>query len=94
MTTFPIQLNDGDLEKIDHLIHLGKYKNRSQAIKSMIQSKLAEEIIPVEWDSSENKEQRQQILNKIFNNKTMNIKITSKKNAEDLVREQRDYYGE
>lgn len=90
MATFPIQLNDGDLEKIDYLIRIGKYKNRSQAIKSMLQSKLEEEILHLEWDSKEKLDERQQIIQKILNNKNLNIEIISDKSAVDLVREQRD----
>lgn len=90
MATIPIQLSETDLEKIDHLILIGKYKNRSQAVKSMLQSKLEQEKVPSEWDTPADKENRQKIISQILQNKHFKIEILSIKNAVDLVRENRD----
>jgi len=90
MATIPIQLNDTDLEKIDYLIQIGKYKNRSQAIKSMIQSKLEQDVLPKEWDSEKDREIRKKLISQMLQLKDIQIDITSKKSAVELVREQRD----
>jgi hypothetical protein len=90
MATIPVQLNDIDLAKLDFLIRLGKYKNRTQAIKTIIQSKLEQESFPFEWDSPSDREKRQEIIQQILQNNSLKIEIQSKKNAVELVREQRD----
>ena len=38
-----IKLNEIELQKIDRLIKIGRYKNRSQAIRSFIIDKLEDE---------------------------------------------------
>ncbi len=49
MKTIPVPLDDNDLKKIDYLIKIGRYKNRTQAIRNLLQEKLAEEWIIFEW---------------------------------------------
>ncbi len=90
MTTIPIQLSDIDLEKIDRLVKLGRYKNRSQAIKAMLREKLDQETIIFEWENEKDKDVQAQILKLALSKKDSILTWKSPKSAEELIREDRD----
>ncbi len=90
MTTIPIQLSDVDLEKIDRLVKLGRYKNRSQAIKAMLREKLDQETIVFEWENDEDKEVQAQLLKLALSKKESILTWNSQKTAAQLIREDRD----
>ena len=66
MTTIPIQLNEVDLGKIDYLIKIGRYKNRSQALRFLIQDRLSQETIQFEFENIEVEKKRQQIVEELL----------------------------
>jgi Arc/MetJ-type ribon-helix-helix transcriptional regulator len=91
MATIPIQLNDVDLKKIDYLVKSGRYKNRSQAIKSMIQEKLTQEVLPFEVDNPDQDELMKKILHDLREKKISGVfTIDSDKSAAELISEDRD----
>ncbi len=90
MTTIPIQLSDIDLEKIDRLVKLGRYKNRSQAIKAMLREKLDQETIIFEWENEKDKDVQAQILKLALSKKDSILTWKSPKSAVELIREDRD----
>ena len=53
MATIPIKLKDADVQKIDFLVKLGKYKSRNQAIRAFIQNSLAQEPITLDTQNPE-----------------------------------------
>ena len=92
MTTIPIQLNEIDLKKIDYLVKIGLYKNRSQAIKAILQERLAQETILLNSENLEEEHLRKKIVQDLSKIVTFSFKIDSEKSAADLVSEQRERY--
>ena len=45
MSAIPVKLSAAIIEKIDYLVKIGKYKNRSQAIREFIAKALVEETL-------------------------------------------------
>lgn len=91
MTIVPIQLNDGDLQKIDYLIEIGRYKNRSQALRAFIETRLNLEMMPSEWESHEEDHLRKQIVQSLtLKKKKFQAIWHSDKSAVDAIREDRD----
>ena len=93
MTTIPIQINEADLSKIDFLVKIGRYKNRSQAIKSMLQDKLAHEAILLDFEDPNEELRRQELLQqfkKEYPNKKLIVTIFSDKNSAEMISEERD----
>jgi Arc/MetJ-type ribon-helix-helix transcriptional regulator len=91
MTTIPIQIADAELSKIDYLIRIGRYKNRSQAIKSMLQDKLNTESILFEDENPEEEILRQKIVGELEKrNHEPIFLIKSEKNSAELISEDRN----
>ena len=92
MSTIPIKLNDSVLKKIDYLIKIGRYKNRSQAIKAFIEEKLALETIRLDFESSENSSLKKKIIQDLVSSPDFFFEIKNKKSAAEIVAEERERY--
>ena len=91
MTTIPIQITDAELLKIDYLVRIGRYKNRSQAIKSMLQDKLTTELILFEDENDDEETLCQNIITELDKrNHEPIFMINSKKSSAELISEDRD----
>lgn len=90
MITIPIKLNELDLEKIDYLIKVGRYKNRSQAIKTMLQEKLKQELISFEEENDQDEKKRKDALAQMLKLSKLEIQFLTKKTAVELVNEERE----
>ena len=90
MITIPIKLNELDLVKIDYLIKIGRYKNRSQAIKTMLQEKLKQELITFEEENDQEEKKRKDALAKMLKLRQLEIQFRTKKTAVELVNEGRE----
>jgi Arc/MetJ-type ribon-helix-helix transcriptional regulator len=90
MATIPLHIDDSDLKKIDYLIKIGRYKNRIQAVKSIFQSKLGQESIPIEWESADDEVEIQTVVDEISSPPQLKITWLTTKSAVNLVREMRD----
>jgi Arc/MetJ-type ribon-helix-helix transcriptional regulator len=90
MTTIPVNLQNPDLKKIDYLIKCGKFKNRSQAIRSMIRSKLDQEILPFELKIEEEEELKNEVLAELLNNPEVKFTWKTDKNSVELVQDMRN----
>jgi Arc/MetJ-type ribon-helix-helix transcriptional regulator len=64
MTTIPIKIDDVELRKIDHLVKIGRFKNRSQAIRSFIRDKLIDETLLPDQVDPETEKRYSEILAK------------------------------
>ncbi|MFW9917948.1 MAG: ribbon-helix-helix domain-containing protein [Candidatus Thorarchaeota archaeon] len=87
MSTIPIKFKEEDLKKIDALIAAGKYANRSQAIRSMVEEKLTE-IDPPTLFSWEQEEKLNEIVNRLLV-KGIEPQFIGRKTAVEIVREGR-----
>ncbi len=87
MSNIPIKFKEEDLKKIDALISSGKYANRSQAIRSMVEEKLTD-IDPPGLFTGERDNKLNEIVNHLLN-KGIEPTFGSKKTAVDIVREGR-----
>ncbi len=92
MTTIPIPLDDNDLKKIDYLIKIGRYKNRTQAIKALLQEKLTQETIIFEWDKSYDEDTLKKIISTLTRLPDFSFTIKSNKSATELIGEDRERY--
>lgn len=91
MTTILIHLSEVYLKKIDYLIKIGRYLNRSDAIKSMIDEKLTQEVLLFEFDTQKDIENREKIMKEIREkNLSLNFINDSNKTAADLINEERE----
>ncbi len=90
MATILLHVDSSDLKKIDYLIKIGRYKNRSQAIKLMYQSKVGQESITFEWESADEEVEIQAVVDEISSLPSAKITWQTTKSAVDLVREMRD----
>ena len=90
MTTVPVQLSESEVAKIDHLVALGRYKNRTQAIKALLQAAIQGEFIPFEWENSDEDLPSQQLVDKMLATSDLNFQVTSKKSAHELIGEDRE----
>jgi Arc/MetJ-type ribon-helix-helix transcriptional regulator len=90
MTTIPIKLDEVEIRKIDHLVKIGRYKNRSQAIRSFIKTKLEDEIMLPEAADPEIEKQYHDIMAKLRKQVHLMIQINSPKTALELVENERE----
>ena len=91
MITIPIQIQEADLKKIDHLVQAGRYKNRNQAIRSMLLDKLMQETLTIQEDTPEKAKRRQEILSLWEQqNIPLEFTITTDKSAMEMISEDRD----
>ncbi|MHA1300710.1 MAG: ribbon-helix-helix domain-containing protein [Candidatus Helarchaeota archaeon] len=88
-TTVPIKLKKEIIEKIDYLVKMGRYPNRSVAIRQILEEKLSLENYIFE-DFILIKEKIKPMLNKAMEIPDLNIKLKSKKSATELVSEGRE----
>lgn len=89
MSTFPVKLKKELIEKIDYLVRIGRYPNRSAAIREIIEEKLEDENYFIE-DSIINWEKINKILQELTGLKDFIITFTSEKSATELVSEGRE----
>ena len=89
MATLPVKLKKELIEKIDYLITIGRYPNRSAAIREILQEKLADENYFFE-DLLINREKINKILNNLKAKKDFKIIFESNKSATDIVSEGRE----
>ncbi|MHA1265809.1 MAG: ribbon-helix-helix domain-containing protein [Candidatus Helarchaeota archaeon] len=92
MKTIPIPLEDRDLEKIDYLIKIGRYKNRTQAIKALLQEKLAQETIIFEWEQAVDESSIKRVIEDLTRSSEFSFTIKSKQSAAELIGEERERY--
>ena len=89
MATLPVKLKKELIEKIDYLVTIGRYPNRSAAIRDIIQEKLSDENYFFE-DLLINKEKINKILENLRSRKDFNVIFKSKKSATQIVSEGRE----
>lgn len=92
MNAIPIKLSSSVIEKIDYLIKIGKYKNRSQAIREFISRALENETL-FEIEEEINISKITKLLDfTLHKNKGKDsiIEIVTSKTAEELVAEGRE----
>ena len=89
MATLPIRLKKELIEKIDYLVKIGRYPNRSAAIRGILQEKLDNENY-ISEDELINKEKINKMLKKLGKLKDFKISFTSEKSATELVSEGRE----
>jgi len=90
MPTIPIQLNEAELQKIDYLIRIGRYKNRNQAIKAMLNERLVRESYLFAFESAEEDQVRRKVVEKLLGKPDISFKNLTKKSAVELVSEERE----
>ncbi len=90
MAIIPVKLSNTDLEKIDSLIALGKFKNRSQALRQMLHEKLEEHPFPLQFDTPEDRKNRENLIKEALSRSNFKMEIVSKKTASEIVGTQRD----
>lgn len=86
--TLPIKLRKELVEKIDYLVKIGRYSNRSTAIREILEEKLTKENYFIQ-----NTQIDEEKVNKVIQNmkkvKNFRIDLKSVKSATDLVSEGR-----
>lgn len=90
MATLPVQLNEPDLQKIDLLVRLGKYKNRSQALRELIHRQLEHETVWLEFEKGDAEEEAKKISKQLLNAGPLKFEWKNSKSAAELIREDRD----
>jgi Arc/MetJ-type ribon-helix-helix transcriptional regulator len=89
MTTVPVPLSEIELEKIDSLVRIGRYKNRSQALKALLKVGIAHTTIHFEWEHLEEEQESQQLLENMLKAKKPLLTILSDKSAHEIISEDR-----
>ena len=90
MATIPIKLGDSELKKIDYLIKIGRYKNRSQAIRTMLDEKLANEAHPLEFEDEQDEIKRKEIVAELKKIAEINFRSMAKKPLAETITEERE----
>ncbi len=90
MATIPIQFPDEDLKKIDYLIKIGRYKNRSQAIKIMVEERLTRETLQFDFENSDNDETLQETVMRLRELPSVTFRTSGGKSAAEIVSEERE----
>jgi len=85
----PVKLKKELIEKIDYLIKIGRYPNRSIAIREILEEKLAKEDYILK-NSLTIEEEIKPILQEIIKIKDFKINLKSEKSATELVSEGRE----
>jgi Arc/MetJ-type ribon-helix-helix transcriptional regulator len=88
--TVPVPLNEYELEKIDYLVKIGRYKNRIQAIKAIIKNGIHEEIVLFEDPNSEEEKESRKVLERMLNCPDLNFIIKSNLSAHDMLSQERE----
>jgi len=88
MTVVPIRLSRQDARKLDLLVKLGIYRNRTEAIRAMIQAKADEQV-----SRHMLSERVLQVLDELLQHEKMNhrspLRIVTEKTAAEIVAEGR-----
>jgi len=92
MATIPLHIDETDLKKIDYLVKKGQYKNRSQAIKSLLLEQLNRLLIPFEFQESESDSKVDDVVQKLLKLPEREVAITFEKRLSELISEERDRY--
>ena len=92
MTTILLQLSEIDLKKIDHLIKIGRYKNRSQALKRIIQERLEKEVLQFDLENINFNSQEDQLIQDLIQIPHFTFKISTNETAAELIAKERDRY--
>ncbi len=90
MATIPIQFPDEDLKKIDYLIKIGRYKNRSQATKIMVEERLTRETLQFDFENSDNDEALQETVMRLRELPSVKFRTSGGKSAAEIVSEERE----
>ena len=90
MKTIPIKLIDQDVYKIDYLVKIGRYKNRSQAIKTMIDSSLSKEQILLDESDEIPQKDKEKITSYFDGQLDFNFSLDNGKSMADLVSQDRE----
>ena len=89
MATLPIKLKKSLIEKIDYLVKIGRYPNRSAAIRDILEERLADENYFYE-NSLINRDKIDKAVQNLLKLKDFQIILTSEKSATELVSEGRE----
>jgi Arc/MetJ-type ribon-helix-helix transcriptional regulator len=89
MAILPVKLKKELIEKIDYLVKIGRYTNRSTAIREILEEKLANENYILK-ESLIIEEQVRPIIQEILKIKDFKLNLKSKKSATELVSEGRE----
>jgi hypothetical protein len=92
MITVPVQLAESDIEKVDYLVKIGRYKNRSQALKAMLSDRIGQEAQVFEWDIPTDPKKYEKVLKEFIK---MPKILFSSKEGKPLVKylsEERERY--
>ena len=89
MATYPIKLKKELIEKIDYLVRLGRYPNRSAAIREILEERLSNENYYLE-DFLKIEEAIKPIVQQLIKLEKFEINLNSKKSATELVSEGRE----
>jgi Arc/MetJ-type ribon-helix-helix transcriptional regulator len=91
MTSVLIPISDIELEKIDYLVRMGKYKNRAQAIKALLKIGITHTYVTFEWEHIEEEEEEasRELLENMVKSAKPIITIQSSKSAHELISEDR-----
>jgi Arc/MetJ-type ribon-helix-helix transcriptional regulator len=92
MATIPIKIDEIELAKIDILVKRGQYKNRSQAIKSMLLTRLNQEYQPITWESPEEVKLQEKIFHELMNQPNHYFSIKTGKSAHEIIAAEREQY--
>ncbi|MFX0133525.1 MAG: ribbon-helix-helix domain-containing protein [Candidatus Hodarchaeota archaeon] len=87
--SIPIKLKKEIIEKLDYLVKVGRYPNRSAAVREIIEEKLSNENYLLE-DFMLIEEKVKPILQKLIKIQDFEIVLKSKKSATELVSEGRE----
>jgi len=88
MTVVPIRLSRQDARKLDLLVKLGLYNNRTEAMRAMIQAK-ADEQLSRYLLNDRMKEALNELLEAEKRHGKNPLRITSEKSAAEIVAESR-----
>ena len=90
MGTVPVKLQVALIEKLDAFVRMGKFKNRSEAIRQILRQYL--ERVPMTGPLSDepNINQISSVVNLMLTKKKPVFNITSRKTAAKLVKEGRE----
>ena len=89
MPVIPIKLESNLVEKLDALVGVGKFKNRSQAIREILNDRLAREGIVPQADK-EREKRINRVIQLMQSQKQPFFHIITEKTAVDLIAEGRE----
>lgn len=92
MATIPVQLSNFELAKIDYLVKIGRYKNRTQAIIALLRSGIREESLSFDWEDPLEEGASQALIEQMLRDPETHFVIKGQKSAHDLLAEERERY--